>query len=113
MGDAIDYNEILTGKRTEGSIYGTFNLARRFGQDIGSSFAAFMLGVIAFVPGAPTQTAGAITGIKILVVGVPFLAAILSFVALKYVWNITPEIRAQMAAHRAGKGVSENTNTTK
>ena len=29
VGEAIDYNEYVTGKRTEGSIYGTFNLSRR------------------------------------------------------------------------------------
>ena len=29
VGEAIDYNEYITGKRTEGSIYGTFNLSRR------------------------------------------------------------------------------------
>ena len=37
VGEAIDYNEMITGKRTEGSIYGTFNLSRRVGQTIGNS----------------------------------------------------------------------------
>lgn len=37
MGTVIDYNEVVVGKRTEGSIYGTFNLMRRIGQAIGSS----------------------------------------------------------------------------
>ena len=31
MGEVIDYNEVVVGKRTEGSIYGTFNLTRRIG----------------------------------------------------------------------------------
>ena len=35
VGEAIDYNEFVTGKRTEGFIYGTFNLSRRIGQTIG------------------------------------------------------------------------------
>ena len=39
VGEAIDYNELVTGKRTEGSIYGTFNLSRRIGQTIGQGFA--------------------------------------------------------------------------
>ena len=42
VGEAIDYNEYLTGKRTEGSIYGTFNLSRRIGQTIGNSAAVLM-----------------------------------------------------------------------
>ena len=64
VGEAIDYNELLTGKRTEGSIYGTFNLSRRIGQTVGNS------------------------------------AAVLAF---RFVWNITPEIRAKMAASKAAK----------
>ena len=36
VGEAIDYNEMITGKRTEGSIYGTFNLTRRIGRRAGT-----------------------------------------------------------------------------
>ena len=43
VGEAIDYNEHLTGKRTEGSIYGTFNLSRRIGQTVGLGFSLFGL----------------------------------------------------------------------
>ena len=43
VGEAIDYNEMITGKRTEGSIYGTFNLSRRVGQTIGNSAAMLLL----------------------------------------------------------------------
>lgn len=46
VGDAIDYNEMVTGKRTEGSMYGTFNLSRRIGQAIGTSFAAFISNIV-------------------------------------------------------------------
>ena len=44
VGEAIDYNEMITGKRTEGSIYGTFNLTRRIGQTVGNSAAVLALG---------------------------------------------------------------------
>ena len=43
VGEAIDYNEMITGKRTEGSIYGTFNLTRRIGQTVGNSAAVLAL----------------------------------------------------------------------
>lgn len=43
VGEAIDYNEYATGKRTEGSIYGTFNLSRRIGQATGGK-SALVLG---------------------------------------------------------------------
>lgn len=100
VGEVIDYNEYITGKRTEGSIYGTFNLTRRFGQAIGSSFAAFMLGVIGYNSTLAMQSAGTILGIKLLVIAVPFLGVVVSFIGLKFVWNITPEIRAKITERR-------------
>ena len=100
VGEAIDYNEYVTGKRTEGSIYGTFNLMRRIGQAIGSSGAVAMLPVIGYVSGAAAQSAQTILGIRVLVLLVPALFIMLCWVALKFVWNITPEIRAKMAAEK-------------
>ena len=105
VGEAIDYNEYLTGKRTEGSIYGTFNLTRRIGQTIGNSAAVLALGWIgydtALADAGLTQAAGTLTGIKVLCVLVPGIFVIGSWTAFKYVWNITPEIRAEIAAKKA------------
>jgi len=98
VGEAIDYNEYLTGKRTEGSIYGTFNLTRRIGNTIGSSLAVLMLGWVGYQAGAAAQTATAITGIKALCVLLPGIFLIGSWASFKFVWNITPEVRAKMAA---------------
>lgn len=102
VGTAIDYNEMVTGKRTEGSIYGTFNLMRRVGQAIGSSVAVAMLGVIGYVPNAAQQAVSVQTGIKALVTLIPAVFILLCWVSLKFVWNITPEIRAQMAIAKQG-----------
>ena len=103
VGEAIDYNEMITGKRTEGSIYGTFNLTRRIGQTVGNSAAVLALGWIGYQAGAATQTAGALTGIKVLVVLTPAVFVLGSWIAFRFVWNITPEVRAKMATFKAGK----------
>ena len=100
VGEAIDYNEYVTGKRTEGSIYGTFNLMRRIGQAIGSSGAVAMLPVIGYVSGAAVQSAQTVFGIRSLMLLVPAVFILLCWVSLKFVWNITPEIRAKMAAQK-------------
>lgn len=103
VGEAIDYNEFLTGKRTEGSIYGTFNLSRRIGQTVGNSAAVLALGWIGYDSKLAVQSAGTITGIKALCVLIPGVFLIGSWVAFRFVWNITPEIRAKMAASKAAK----------
>ena len=103
VGEAIDYNEYITGKRTEGSIYGTFNLSRRIGQTIGQGFALYALGWIGYQGTAEVQTAGTIFGLKVICVLVPALFILGSWAAFKYVWNITPEVRAKIAAWKSGQ----------
>ena len=108
VGEAIDYNEYLTGKRTEGSIYGTFNLSRRIGQTIGNSAAVLMLGWIGYdtvvAAAGGVQTASVITGIKVLCVLLPAIFSLGSWAAFKFVWNITPDVREKMAATKKTVG---------
>ena len=101
VGEAIDYNEYITGKRTEGSIYGTFNLSRRIGQTIGQGFALYGLAWIGYEGTAAVQSAGTIVGLKVLCVLIPCVFILGSWAAFKFVWNITPEVRAEMAAKKA------------
>lgn len=107
VGEAIDYNEYLTGKRTEGSIYGTFNLSRRIGQTIGNSAAVLMLGWIGYdvavAAAGGVQSGSVIVGIKVLCVLLPTVFSLGSWLAFKFVWNITPEVRAKMAAYFESK----------
>lgn len=98
VGEAIDYNEYITGKRTEGSIYGTFSLTRRIGTTIGSSLGVLMLGWTGYQVGAAAQTASALSGIKTLSTLVPAICVLGSWVAFRFIWNITDDVRAKMAA---------------
>lgn len=107
VGEAIDYNEHITGKRTEGSIYGTFNLSRRIGQTVGIGFSFFALDWIGYRPELLTQSAGTIFGFKALCVLTPAIFILGSWAAFKFIWNITPEIRAEMAAKKAAAVVAD------
>ena len=102
VGEAIDYNELLTGKRTEGSIYGTFNLIpphrpnrRQLRRRAGTAGSATTQ------PGRPVRRhayrhQGAVRAC-------PRYFLVGSWIAFRFVWNITPEIRAKMAASKAAK----------
>ena len=107
VGEAIDYNEFVTGKRTEGSIYGTFNLSRRIGQAIGSGCAFYALTWIGYNGTAAVQSAGTVLGLKALCVLVPAVFILGSWAAFKFVWNITPEVRAEMAAMKAAQNAEK------
>ena len=100
VGTAIDYNEYLLGKRTEGTIYGTFNMIRRLGQAIGSSGAVALLGVIGYDVAISnmgmSQSPITILGIKALCILAPALATLGSWAAFQFLWNITPEQQADL-----------------
>ncbi len=109
VGEAIDYNEYLIGKRTEGSIYGTFNLMRRIGQAIGSSLAVALLGIIGYVPNAEMQAESVLSTIKGLVILTPAVFLLLCWATFKFVWNITPKIRQEISDFK-NKIAEENAN---
>ena len=98
----------MTDKRTEGSIYGTFNLARRIGQTVGLGFSFFALDWIRYNPKLDVQTAETVFGFKVLCVLIPAIFILGSWAAFKFVWNITPDIRAKMAARKTEQ-VVDNT----
>jgi len=102
VGEAIDYNEFLTGKRSEGAIYGTFSLTRRVGQTLSGSIAVLMLTWFGYQAGAgAAQPASAIFGIKAMCILIPAIIAMGSWASFKFVWNINAEKRAEVAAWKA------------
>ena len=92
VGETIDYNEYLLGKRTEGTIYGTFNMLRRLGQAIGAASGVALLGWIGYDvalsnAGLPQSTT-TILGIKVLCVLMPAIVSLGTWGAFRFVWNI-------------------------
>lgn len=97
VGEVIDYNEYLLGKRSEGAITGVFTMLRRVGQAIGTSGGVALLGWIGYDAvlsnmGQP-QSAGTIFGVKVLCILIPAIITMGSWFVFKYLWNITPEMK--------------------
>ena len=107
VAEAIDYNEYLTGKRNEGTIYGFFSLARRIGTTIANSGTVLMIAAIGYdaelTNAGLQQSAGTIAGIKTMVAGFPMLAAILSFCCFTFIWCINGDVRQKMADWKAAR----------
>lgn len=103
LSEAIEYNEYLTGKRTEGSINGTFNMLRRLGQGLGASSGVAILGLIGYDATIAVQSSGTLLGIKILCLLFPAACALGSWFVFRFVWNITPEVKEEIARWKAAR----------
>ena len=107
VAESIDYNEHLTGKRNEGTIYGFFSLSRRIGSTIANSASVLIIAGIGYdaaltAAGLP-QADSTIAGIKLMVIGFPMIAALCSFCCFTFIWNINKDVRAKMAEWKAAK----------
>ena len=113
VGESIDYNEYLTGKRSEGSIYGVFSLTRRVGQTLSASLAVLMIswfGYVAHDPAVPMdQPASAVLGIKMMCILIPAVIGMGSWFAFRFIWDINAEKRAKVAAWKAERA-AQTTN---
>ena len=107
VAESIDYNEYLTGKRNEGSIYGFFSLSRRIGSTIANSLSVILIAAIGFNAevslAGGDQAASTVNGIKLMVCGFPAVAALGSFCCFTFIWCINSEVRAKMAEWKAAK----------
>ena len=107
VAESIDYNEYLTGKRNEGTIYGFFSLSRRIGSTIANSVSVLLIAAIGYDAAVANaggdQSAETIRGIKLMTLGFPLVAALGSWSCFTFIWNINKDVRAKMAEWKAAK----------
>ncbi len=80
--DTIEYNELVTGKRNEGVLYGIFS----FGPKLSGAFAGFLVGwalsLSKYVPNLADQAAGTLLGIRLIFCIAPVLFTALGMIAI-------------------------------
>lgn len=98
VADSVDYMELKTGVRTDGTAYATYGLATKFGNAVGGAFGIVIMSAFGYVANAQ-QTEAALKGINFTV---NLLPAILFFLASAacLLWNMSDkdadEIRAKL-----------------
>ena len=109
VAEAIDYNEVVLGKKNEGTIYGTFNLARRIGLGIGQSLAIKMLDWFYYDEKLAElhlpQSDATVLGVQITNALLPALFVFGSWLAFKFIWKITPEIKDKIAKQKENERI--------
>lgn len=91
VGDAIDYQEWQTGKRTEGSVYATYSMLRKVGQGFGQSFVPAMIAIMIptlSLTDSATWTADNALSIRNMAVLFPMIGYVLVFICMKFIYNL-------------------------
>ena len=89
--DCLDYQEYITGKRADGSVYSIFTFARKLGSTLASTIASYALGWIGYVSGAASQTPEVAGRIRYLCTGIPVITGLLIIVGLGFIFNLKKE----------------------
>lgn len=105
VGDVIDYQEYLSGKREEGIVYATYSLSRKLVQAIVGSIGGFALAAIGYQSGAATQAPEVAESIRTIITVVPLIGFIFGTVCLKFVYNLSNktlnEVNEELERRRA------------
>lgn len=76
--DVCDLDELATGKRREGIFGAIYWWMVKFGFAIAGLLSGAIMSVVAFTPGAATQPAGAVDGLRLFYSGVPIFGTLLA-----------------------------------
>lgn len=100
VADSVDYMELKTSIRTDGTAYATYGLATKVGNAIGGSIGVLLLAAFGYVANAE-QTVEAMNGINIVVNLIPAILFILGAAAC-LLWDMSDkdadEIREKLKA---------------
>ncbi len=89
VADCIEVSYRKTGKSEEGSLYALYSFFRKLSQGIGQAVVSLGLAAIGFVEGEKAiQPEGFGTDVKNLYILLLFIGSLISFLALKFIYNI-------------------------
>ncbi len=87
--DIIDYQEVVTGKREDGSVYAVYSFARKVGQALAGGVGGFVLTAIGYVSEAPSQTDAVADRIYTVATLVPGACYLLVFLIIQFAYPLS------------------------
>ena len=104
IADIVEYGEWMTGERTEGIIYSSYSFVRKLSQALAGFLPGMILTAIGYVPNA-VQTAGALTGIKMMEFVIPATCSLIAVLVFGFFYKLTDkrhkEIVEEIATRKA------------
>ena len=89
--DIIDHQEVLTGKREDGTVYAIYSFARKLGQALAGGIGGFALSAIGYVSDATSQTAIVSERIYTVAVLVPGICFLVVFVIMQFWYPLSKQ----------------------
>ena len=96
VSDAIDYGEWKTGEKRGAIIYSVFNFSRKIAQSVAGFAAGIGLSLTGYIPKVK-QTAGALLGIKGLLLLYPAIALTVAIIIIATLYNLTDKRYLEIA----------------
>ena len=89
VGDAIDYQEYITGERQDGTIYALYSFVKKAAQAISGGAGAFVLGAIGYVAHAPEQSVEVAARVRNFATITPAIGYFIMFTILFFIHPMT------------------------
>ena len=107
--DVCDLDELATGKRREGIFGAIYWWMVKFGFAIAGLLSGAIMSFVAFTPGAATQPAGAVDGLRLFYSGVPIFGTLLAMWIMRD-YDLdearAPEVHAELERRKRRGSVS-------
>ncbi len=87
--DIIDYQEVVTGKREDGTVYAVYSFARKVGQALAGGLGGFVLTAIGYVSEASAQTEAVAERIYTVATLVPGICYLAVFLIIQFTYPLT------------------------
>ena len=91
--DVIDYHELVTGLREDGTVYSIYSFSRKVGQAIAGGLGGFAIGAIGYNAANDVQTDSTLNGIHTLGTLVPAVIYVLILVVMFFLYKKKKKIR--------------------
>ncbi|MEH7379025.1 glycoside-pentoside-hexuronide (GPH):cation symporter [Bacillus sp. JJ1533] len=96
--DCLDFTELQTGKRYDGTLYSIYSFSRKVGMGVGSALGSYALGWVGFVSGQTSQSKEVAEGVLRMYNGLPILSFLLMIIGIALIFNLNNKKAEEMYA---------------
>ena len=108
VNDAIDYQELQTGKRNEGIVYSAYTFFRKLANAVSGSMSSFALAIAGFNVNEAVQSEAFSGRLWKTYTGLYVAGNLLAVLVLKFVYPLTKEKTAEMLQNLSDKRNAAN-----